>query len=137
MVRPAHLSTTRHSPRVLDSSEESTSSSSPHSPGSIAFRDFSLAPLNAESTTTPADPPPSHPLLHISELHINPGEWVVVSGQSGAGKPLPQLNYRRRYTAISKFVTTPQPPPRGNTNHWLLFGLRSSWLLYPKFVDIP
>ncbi|MDU3197628.1 MULTISPECIES: ATP-binding cassette domain-containing protein [Corynebacterium] len=87
MVRPAHLSTTRRSPGDLGSSEESASPSSPHSPGSIVFRDFSLAPLNAESTTTPADPP-SRPLLHITELHINPGEWVVVSGQSGAGKSL-------------------------------------------------
>ena len=56
MVRPAHLSTTRRSPGDLGSSEESASPSSPHSPGSIVFRDFSLAPLNAESTTTPADP---------------------------------------------------------------------------------
>lgn len=88
MVRPAHLSTTPRSPGVLDSSEESTSPSSAHSPGSIVFRDFSLAPLNAESTATPADPHPSHPLLRISELHINSGEWVVVSGQSGAGKSL-------------------------------------------------
>lgn len=94
MVWPTHLSTTRHTPGGLDSSEESDSPqssrspSSPHSPGSIVFRDFSLAPLNVESTTTPADPFPSHPLLQINELHINPGEWVVVSGQSGAGKSL-------------------------------------------------
>lgn len=88
MVRPAHLSTIRRSLGDLDSSEESISPSSPHSPGSIVFRDFSLAPLNAKSTTTSTDPHPSHPLLHISELHINPGDWVVVSGQSGAGKSL-------------------------------------------------
>jgi len=88
VVRPAHLSTTLRTPGDLGSREESVFPSSADSPGSIIFKDFSLAPLNAESITTPADPRPSHPLLHISELHINPGEWVVVSGQSGAGKSL-------------------------------------------------
>lgn len=95
MARPAHLSTTRRTPGDLDSSEESVhvpqpshSPRSTHFPGSIIFRDFSIAPLNIKSTTSSADPRSSQSLVHISELHINPGEWVVVSGQSGAGKSL-------------------------------------------------
>lgn len=88
MARPAHLSTTTRTPGGLGCSEESVSPHSAHSCGSIDFKDFSLIPLSAEPTTTTADPRPSRPLLHVSDLHITPGEWVVVSGPSGAGKSL-------------------------------------------------
>ena len=62
-------------------------------PGSLTFRDFSVvakAPKTLPSARLTDLTPPhsSDTLLHVDDLHIEPGEWLIISGPSGAGKSL-------------------------------------------------